>query len=260
MQNVRQAKENALANAFSRSPSGLKYSTARHQPGRGSDLISHFKGAQKVVLLCRASSRQQTNSPDQQEQAARGAVRALGGRVVGVFKGVENSTSRGRELPEVLAHEGRDLLVRAIQCATTKGAVLVATERDRFLRTSTYEGRIKHPKTGHDLETPTIAEFEWLIEQAGTVPLATIAHPDAPARGQQTRRGLNSSVKPVGRPGAEKRGAGCYVRRRKALIEDAWKMRQLGLSFRKIAQELNRRGWPEVSPKTVHNWCRKLGV
>jgi DNA invertase Pin-like site-specific DNA recombinase len=81
---------------------------------------------------------------------------------------------------------------------------------------------------------------------ADGVPLATLMHPDAPARGQQTRRGMRAKDRRGGRP------VPGYKKRRRLLNQTKirWLI-GLGLSARAVARLLN------LHPNQVARWLPK---
>ena len=120
--------------------------------------------------------------------------------------------------------------------------------RDRFIRSANFDGR-------NETDPPTVAEYEQLCRLAGGVPLATLQHPDGPARADQIRRGQAAKGNRGGRP----RRQPCK-QRRQAWIGLAREMRDKDerISYREIARRLNDRGdnFPNVTHGTIANWLK----
>ncbi len=136
-------------------------------------------------------------------------------------------------------HANLFVLELAIEEARERGAILVAAHRDRFIRSSSFDGRTR-------TELPTIGEYMQLRRMAGNVPLATIHHPDEPARSNQIKRGQGAKGNKGERPLKTKPG---YKRKRREELQPlAIQMRQKGLSLRSIEKTLS------VRHSTIQGW------
>jgi len=219
----------------------------RHTPGIASEFLHHLpdllaKRKKPMMLYCRASSDKQKrrgNLGEGVDQAVE-YLETMGyriGRNLFVFDGVESSRIEGR----------RPLLERAIEEAKKRNGIVVAMHRDRFIRSSSFDGRNK-------TEAPTIYEYMQLKRLAGDAPLATIRPPDAPARSDQIKRGQAAKGNRGGRPFTRK-----WKKRRLARIGLARKMRAAGRSYQDIADKLNARqdNFSDQTAMTVYNWLRR---
>jgi hypothetical protein len=237
---------------------GRKYSQWDWTPGIASEFIRHLselattRQRLRVVLYVRVSSRRQLHDGNLQQAVAlaKRELRQMGCTVIAVFAEVSHSS-----IYFVSDQKGytrnRWQFEDAIEFAKEHEAVLVAPERDRFIR-----GRFLNTRTGRH-EVPTIGEFKDLVSLTKGMTLATIHPPDAPARGRQIKRGLQAKGSRVGRPSSDMRGRGCIKRRREALLPIVDAMRANGWSHRKIAKVLMKRGWKRVASKTICNWLRR---
>ncbi len=227
--------------------------------GIASESIHHIPlllarvGRLPIVLYCRVSTDDQQkhgNLRDEEVEAIQqlSMLRYELGINLFVLSGVETSNVRGE----------RPLLVEAIALAKSRGAILVAPSRDRFIRWGHFTRGVPD-----ELEPPTIVEYLLLQDLAGTVPLATILPPDAPeARSTQIKRGHKAKGRKGGRgkkamsspePPEGKRE---WKKRREARIEFARQERDAGLSYQQITDELNAiaDGFPAQTKMTVWNW------
>ena len=161
---------------------GKKRCLWRYTPGIASEFIHHLpdllaKRRKPLVLYCRVSSEKQEESGNLDDQV-NGAIRELQGMgfKVGydlfVFQHVGSSS----------IHAYRTELERAIEEARKRDGIVVAMHRDRLIRSGSFDGRT-------ETEAPTIYEYMQLRRMAGDIPLATIRHPDQPARSDQIKRG-----------------------------------------------------------------------
>jgi DNA invertase Pin-like site-specific DNA recombinase len=171
-----------------------RVSVAREvRPGKASNYIHHLpdlikNGPRPVVLLCRVSSpkQMQKGNLDEAEAEALQQLREINIEPIEVFKGWETSN----------IFEYRPILEKALGHARSNGAILVASSRDRFIRSRDF-GRGESPR----MEPPTAIEYEEMLRIAGAVPLASILHPDEPAvRSSQTKRGQEAKGNKGGRP------------------------------------------------------------
>ena len=190
----KQRKARYSREAYRIDSKGRKTNRWRCTSGIASEFIHHLpdllaEERRPVVLLCRVSNEkqeQQGNLDDQMNDAI-AKLRKPGfrlGRDLFVFDAVESSRIQ----------DDRLLLEWAVAFARERGAILVAVHRDRFIRSSSFDGRTK-------TEAPTIGEYVQLKRLAGDVPLATILHPDDPAtRSKQIKRGQQAKGRKGGRP------------------------------------------------------------
>ena len=244
----KQRKARYSLEAYRIDSKGRKTNRWRITPGIASEFIHHLPDLlaedwKPVVLWCRVSNQkqeQQGNLDDQMNDAIQ-RLQKLGfklGRNLFVFRNVGPSS----------IHADRLKLELAIAFARERGAILVAVHRDRFIRSSSFDGR-----TG--TEAPTIGEYVQLRRMAGDVPLATIQHPDDPAaRSNQIKRGQKSKGNCGGRPRKRK-----WRERRLARIDLAREMSNAGLSYRQIANRLNATGdgFCNLTHMTVCNWLKR---
>ncbi len=220
----------------------------RCAPGIGSEFIRHLpdllaEGRKPVVAYCRVSSEKQkaAGNLDDEVTDAIERLRAIGitrGQgLAAVVQGVESSRIQ----------DDRPLLEKAIEEARIREGIVVATSRDRFIRSRGFDRRNK-------TEVPTIAEYLQLERMADDVALATLCHPDQPARSDQIKRGQAAKGNRGGRPKKRK-----WKQRRLARIDLARKMREEGNSYQHIADLLNVRddGFCDQTAMTVHNWLRR---
>ncbi len=219
----------------------------RYTPGIASEFIHHLpdllaNGARPVVVYCRVSTLSQKLKGNLDDQVTE-AIQMLG--ALGI--------SRGPNLL-VVAHVGassinanRFDLERAIESARRRNGIVVAVHRDRFIRSSIFDGR-------RETELPRIAEYMRLKHMADNVPLATLYDPDQPARSNQIKRGQKAKGNRGGRP--RKRA---WKKRRLRRINLAREWRNDGKSYQQIADLLNARddGFTNQTPMTVYNWLKK---
>jgi DNA invertase Pin-like site-specific DNA recombinase len=212
-------------------------------PGKASNYIRHLPdvlgdGPLVVVLMCRVSSGKQVQTGNLDEAVA-DALRQLqdfGINPIAVVKGSETSN----------VFEYRPILERALELARVNHAILVAPSRDRLIRSRLF-GRGESMK----MEPPAIVEYEELLRIAGTVPLATILHPDERAvRSSQTKRGQQAKGKKGGRPtkrNYKPRLANDAINRSKT-----WWLTRVGFSIGEIAEMTGR------SKSTIQGWVEEL--
>lgn len=216
----------------------------RYTPGIALEFIHHLpnllaKKRKPLVLYCRVSSEKQEESGNLDDQV-NGAIRELQGMgfKVGydlfVFQHVGSSS----------IHAYRTELERAIEEARKRDGIVVAMHRDRLIRSGSFDGRT-------ETEAPTIYEYMQLRRMAGDIPLATIRHPDQPARSDQIKRGQTAKGRKGGRPLKRK-----WKERRLARIDIAREMRHDGKSYQQIAATLNGRddGFCDVTGMGVWYW------
>lgn len=194
--------------------------------GQASDFLFHLPDLEEpelppVVLYVRVSTANQAKDGNLREavEDATRQLAKLGVDPIKTFKGVEGGRLR----------DDRPMLGAALAYARRHGAILVAPSRDRFIR-----GKLAGPACRRHHELPSVAEYRWLLRLADSVALATLIHPDADARGQQTRRGQAAK----GRRGGGDRKAG-HKKRQRALCRNKvrW-MTFVGMSVRTIAAAL----------------------
>ena len=203
--------------------------------GQASDYLFHLPELldddPQVVLYVRVSTDPQASTGNLREALAdaKDRLAEFGITPIKTFSNVEGSRLR----------DDRPMLEAALAYARRHGAILVAPSRDRFLR-----GELAGPGCPRHHEFPSVAEYRWLLRLADTVPLATLLHPDLPARGQQTRRGQAAK----GRHGGGDRKPGYKKRRRELCRNKVRWMSFAGMSIRTIAAALDEH------PTQVRRW------
>lgn len=227
------------------------------RPGQASDYFAHLPEVLQVepippvVLYCRTSSYEQKkkgNLNDQVREALE-ELRELGIEPVTVIAGVESSKIEEKTKDGNTVEVDRQLLWEAVEAARECGGLVVATSRDRLLRSKYFDGR-------NSTEAPRNREYLFFLHSAGGVQFATLCRPDERARSRQVRRGQGSKGNRGGRPAKR-----LWKNRRLSRIELARKLRADGLSFRQIAKALNELedGFGKQTQMTVRNWL-KSGV
>lgn len=212
-------------------------------PGVASELIWHLPdliechGSLPVVILARVSAREQdrtgnlTPQVDYLERAAK--LHEL--KIVKIL----------REVGSGWRMDDRSVLTHALDVAREHGAILLVESTCRLIRSTDFHNS-QNPGA-----VPTKAEFEFLRELAGNVPLATVLRPDTPweyVRSHQTRRGQVAKDAKGGRPRAVR--AGDKKRRRQELQVRVRRLYGRGLSLADLPSFF------DVPRSTLHDWLK----
>jgi hypothetical protein len=212
-------------------------------PGDPTKYIRHalrdLRLGDRVVLWLRVSIGQNKAHLDDQERQARLAVADIGACVVAVVRHV----GRGYDDPYRDGPCWAAALSRAACIARQHGAVLLATETDRFVRHPAYGG-----KKCADLQART-EDLDELRCCTNGVKLLTLARPDAPpgeTRGWQTRRGM------AARPQTKR--AGYKRRRRETKRPLVLQLRAAGIA---LSETVRLTGVPR---RTVSRWIKTAEV
>jgi DNA invertase Pin-like site-specific DNA recombinase len=164
------------------------------------------------------------------------SIRAWGVRPV-VYDGVETSNIFGN----------RVILERAIEEARRLGAILVAPSRDRIIRSQCFG-----PGKTAKVEQPSVHEYEYLLQLANGVVLATLLPPDERGHSSQVRRGQAAKGRKGGRP--RKKNPGEVKDRRLRLTPLAIKKLSSGMSQRATSAALG------IAESTLRGWIKGWAV
>jgi hypothetical protein len=237
--------------AYSVDRNGKRWNLFCFRRGIASEFIHHLPKLlattknRRVVLYVRASSawQKENGNLDEAKQEALRQLKALGCTVIAVFSEVANSSIDGLY---------RFAFFKAIACAKRHGAILVSPSRDRLLRHEFF-------KKTNRTELPMISEYRLLRFWTSGIHVATLLHPDKPARGLQIKRGQRAKGNRVGRPRWEQVGPGWMKRRMQAYLVWAESLREEGWPYHKIADYFKRAraGYRTPTAMTVWNWLNR---
>ena len=136
----------------------------------------------------------------------------------------------------------------AVELATAHGVPILAASTDRYLRPLDFD---KFDQSAQPIEE----DFRALMTLAGAVSLLTLLAPDADwtevkslQRTESTRAKTNSKPKPMTRS-----------ERKDEIFAEVADLARWRLSTREIADELEARGRPTTSHKTIWQWLNKTG-
>lgn len=132
------------------------------------------------------------------------------------------------------------------------GGYIMVVDFTRFLRSAEF-----HPKNKPDARPSReeLAELQQLADEYG-VRFVTVNDPDAtPEQGRAFIQKVNAECSKAGRP--RKKSPGYMKRRYEEWIDEAKRLREKGLSLRKIVLELSKRCTIPPSYTTVRNWLNR---
>jgi len=247
--------------AYARDKSDNCYSQWRWAAGVASEFIYHLSeliarhGSLRVVLYVRVSSQRQAANGKllRKVTCLRNKVLAMGCEIVGEFYEISHSSVHFVDDNEEKGYtRNRWQFDLAIECAREHGAVLVAAERDRFVRGRHLDNATKRH------EKPSVGDYVRLQWLTTGVTLATLTDPNKSGRSPQTKDGLEATDKKLGRPAKLTLDPGFIKRRREALLPEVLNLHAKGCSCRRVANRLNATptGWPPLAYKTVFNWVK----
>ena len=209
--------------------------------GIASDYISDIrspKRGQRVVIYCRVSGRDQERSQNLSDQG----------------ENLKNeSKQRGFVVVEIISEvasgwkEDRDGLLRAVEIAREKKAIVVAESVTRFIRSRDYNS-----VTNWNAK-PTVADYNRLQLETDGVELATLINPDATPeeiRSYETKRGKKSKGNPGGRP--KKCSPGYKKRERQMYLPKVLELYKQNKNIAAIARSVN------LKYDTVYSWIVKF--
>jgi hypothetical protein len=194
---------------------------------------------ESVVLYCRDSDRKQ--GLRYQQIGAYRMIREMGIEVLCSYKEfADGRKTNRRDRPE---------LHRAVSTARRAGVPLVIPCTSRMVRGALYHAH-------HDPEVrPSVNEFKGFLKATEGVTVATLNDPDDDCPQDETfLRNLTATVKMkrVGRP--KKKHPGQAKDRRRKWRRKAIRMKEAGMSYREIAQEIYHRDGSHVSYTTIRKW------